>query len=392
MANLTGRKTILSRIRRDKKRLMHLQPETGFRESYRIIGDTVITVQDYTSGRHFEDAVSYAFYPVDLHTRILNKRRIVSLFNALLFGVMAVSGILAFIQPFSITTIGLHALTGFLFIGVVAGHIINNSVPLKKYFKNRVALVVGLVVAGSTALFIYQPAPIKKILGLSGNLGPALDLFEMDDKGMTYRYSPDPGYKMLIDLRTGPAFDLKDPPRLAVWLENQSLYHIKTLYVSDSPDNREQLPYWAFKVKGWEKAQEEAKAENLSLEDSVDAISEATANGSFDPADYILPREQNSSMPYRVLIEVNQPNDPSSKLEDQPSLVYEVEVDNYDPYTFQLLELVGYPIKEEDSKKEEWYLSYADESIESAFEIVDSALLQIDRELDKSFFNQKPSP
>ena len=48
---------------------MHLQPETGFRESYRIRGETVITVQDYTSGRHFEDAVSYAFYPVDLHTR-----------------------------------------------------------------------------------------------------------------------------------------------------------------------------------------------------------------------------------------------------------------------------------------------------------------------------------
>ena len=97
-------------------------------------------------------------------------------------------------------------------------------------------------------------------------------------------------------------------------------------------------------------------------------------------------------MPYRVLIEVNQPNDPSSKLKDQPSLVYEVEVDNYDPYTFQLLELVGYPVKEENDEKEEWYLSYADESIESAFEIVDSALLQIDRELDKSFFNAKPSP
>jgi hypothetical protein len=69
LANLTGRKTILSRVRNGKGRLMHLQPETGFRESFRIIGDTVITVQDYTSGRHFEDAVSYAFYPVDLHTR-----------------------------------------------------------------------------------------------------------------------------------------------------------------------------------------------------------------------------------------------------------------------------------------------------------------------------------
>ena len=64
----------------------------------------------------------------------------------------------------------------------------------------------------------------------------------------------------------------------------------------------------------------------------------------------------------------------------------------YNLHTFQLLELVGYPVMEENDEKEEWYLSYADESIESAFEIVDSALLQIDRELDKSFFNAKPSP
>ena len=322
----------------------------------------------------------------------MKRRQLVSLFNAILFGVMAVTGVIAFIQPFSIEIIGLHALTGFLFIGVVVGHIFNNSVALKKYIKSPVVLaVIGTTVA-TTALFYYQPTPIKKILGLSGNLGPAIDLFEMDEKGMTYRYTPDPGYKMLVDLRTGPAFDLKNPPRLAVWLENQSLYHIKTLYVSDTPDNRDQLPYWAFKVKGWKKAQEEAKAKNLSLEDSVDAVSEATANGSFDPADYILPTEQNASMPYRVMIEVNQPNDPSSKLEDQPSRVYEVEVDTYDPYTFQLLELVGYPALEEKEEKEEWYLSYADESIESAFEIVDSALLQIDRSIEKSFFNNPPTP
>ena len=305
---------------------------------------------------------------------------------------MAVTGVIAFIQPFSIEIIGLHALTGFLFIGVIVGHIFNNSVALKKYFKSPVVLSVIGITFVTTALFYYQPTPIKKILGLSGNLGPALDLFEMDEKGMTYHYTPDPGYKMLIDLRTGPAYDLKNPPRLAVWLENQSFYHIKTLYVSDNPDNRQQLPYWAFKVKGWEKAQMEAEEKNLSLEDSVDAVSEATANGSFDPADYILPTEQNASMPYRVMIEVNQPNDPSSKLADQPSLVYEVEVDNYNPYTFQLLELVGFPVLEKNTEKEEWYLSYADESIESAFEIVDSMLLQIDRTVDKSFFKSTTSP
>jgi hypothetical protein len=68
-ANLAGRKEVLRRVRQEKKRLMHLQPETGFRESYRIVGETVITVDDYTAGRVFKDAVCYAFYPVDLHTR-----------------------------------------------------------------------------------------------------------------------------------------------------------------------------------------------------------------------------------------------------------------------------------------------------------------------------------
>ena len=68
-ASLTGRKAVLDKVRKSGQRLMHLQPEPGFRESYRIEGETVITVNDYTSGRVFDDAISYAFYPVDLHTK-----------------------------------------------------------------------------------------------------------------------------------------------------------------------------------------------------------------------------------------------------------------------------------------------------------------------------------
>ena len=68
-ANMAGRRTILAKLRKEKKRLMHLQPETGFRESYRIEGEKIITVNDYRTGRLFEDAVSNAFYPVDLHTK-----------------------------------------------------------------------------------------------------------------------------------------------------------------------------------------------------------------------------------------------------------------------------------------------------------------------------------
>ena len=68
-ANLSGRKSILKELRAKEQRLMHLQPEASFRESYRIQGETVITVEDYTTGRIFDDAVCYAFYPVDLHTK-----------------------------------------------------------------------------------------------------------------------------------------------------------------------------------------------------------------------------------------------------------------------------------------------------------------------------------
>lgn len=68
-ANLQGRKAVLEKVRASKKRLMHMQSEASFRESFRIVGETQITVDDYTSGRVFEDALCYAFYPVDLHTR-----------------------------------------------------------------------------------------------------------------------------------------------------------------------------------------------------------------------------------------------------------------------------------------------------------------------------------
>lgn len=41
--------------------------ETGVRETVRIVGEKTLTAEDYISGRHFDDSVCYAFYPIDLH-------------------------------------------------------------------------------------------------------------------------------------------------------------------------------------------------------------------------------------------------------------------------------------------------------------------------------------
>ena len=75
-ANIAGRTSVLRLLRFIRSlpgcqnaRLAKMQPETAVRETYRIVGDVQITHQDYVSGRRFDDAVSYSFYPIDLHDK-----------------------------------------------------------------------------------------------------------------------------------------------------------------------------------------------------------------------------------------------------------------------------------------------------------------------------------
>ena len=74
-ANIEGRKRFLEHFRALRSReegqpvkLADLRPETAVRETYRIVGQTTISKDDFESGRRFADAVAYAYYPIDLHT------------------------------------------------------------------------------------------------------------------------------------------------------------------------------------------------------------------------------------------------------------------------------------------------------------------------------------
>jgi hypothetical protein len=307
-----------------------------------------------------------------------HQRSFVSLLTALSFVVLAVTGILAFVRPFSIGVVGLHALMGFVFVGLIAWHVANNLSHLSQYVRSRVLWLTLAITVGLTGLFLWQPGPIRSILALSQNLGPAIDQFEMKDDGLIYHYSPAAHYNVALAIRAGKTFDATKPPHVAIWLENASFYHIKTLHEPDDlKAGRTALPYWDFKVRGWEKAKSKAKESGQDLNEQleVDGVSGATQNSSFDPADYILPADPDNPMPYRLLIEIDQSSD------DQPSLVYSVEIDNADPHAFQLLDLVGYPKREENDEngKEVWALYFVDERIDSALGLIDSALLTIER-------------
>lgn len=295
------------------------------------------------------------------------QRRAVSLLTALSFLVVAVSGVLAFVQPFSLGVIGLHALMGFVFIVLIGLHVVNNRHPLASYLRSRTLWAMLAVAATLTVLFGWQPAPVKTVLGWSGNLGPALERFEMREDAMVFEYAPSPQYHMRLSVQAGPSYQASQPPQIAIWLENQGGYHIKTLL---APQAAAETPYWSFKHAGWEKARREAEAAG-----PIDAVTSPTPNGSFDPADYILPPDQGEPTPYSLLVEINQAGD------GQPSLVHAVTIDNTEPRTYQVLELRGYPKRAADAAdgRQVWDLHYVDESFTTALDLIDSALLTLQR-------------
>lgn len=307
------------------------------------------------------------------------KRQWVSLFIAILFLTLAITGVMGFFLPFNILTVSVHSLLGFIFIALIGLHIKNNFRQLRGYFGKPSALVALLITVGLITFILLQPAPVKALLRLSDNLGPDPDRFEVEGKRMLYRYDPADHYRMRLEVVGGPEFNTEAPPSFAIWIENRSGYHIKSLHQS-SPDPERLLPYWHYKrseyLKYKKRREEMTEAERAA---ELDAISSATENDSFDPADYIVPEDPEREAPYKVMIEINQSGDGNEYHEDQPSVVYTVEVDNSDPQTFQVLEIMGYPKPETREGELHWNLHFIDETISTAFNLIDSALLQIER-------------
>ncbi len=72
--NLEGRRAMLRYYRflktlpgGESAKIVSMQPEVGVRETWRIQGEYLISVDDYVSGRRWDDSLAFAFYPVDIH-------------------------------------------------------------------------------------------------------------------------------------------------------------------------------------------------------------------------------------------------------------------------------------------------------------------------------------
>jgi len=296
-------------------------------------------------------------------------RHILNLTMLMTFLVMVVSGCLAFFLPFSIKITGLHALMGFLFLWMIVAHLRNNFKGLKRGGRPKELLIAVTLTGLITTLFIWQPAPVRAVLNLSSNQGASLQAFEQTVDTWNYLYTPAENYQLQLEIKFGEHYKQAAPPALAVWLENSSGYHVKTLF---EPEIENALPYWQWKVAEYEKAKREAESNEA---EGVDAMSSATPNASFDPRDYILP-ERNTE-PFFMVVEVDEAGDANDDYSDQPSILYRVEIDNAYPSYFQVLEIVGYTRYDVDA--DSWDAYFPDGRLSTALGLIDSALLTIER-------------
>jgi len=74
--NIKGRRALYKMLRFlrtlpgcEHIRVGKVQTETGVRETYRIDGLHQVTQSEYVSGKVFNDAISYAYYPIDIHDK-----------------------------------------------------------------------------------------------------------------------------------------------------------------------------------------------------------------------------------------------------------------------------------------------------------------------------------
>ncbi len=71
-ADIEGRRSVYRVMKALKKAetgltVENIAPETGMRETRRILGDWYITAEEYERGISYPDGICYSFYPIDLH-------------------------------------------------------------------------------------------------------------------------------------------------------------------------------------------------------------------------------------------------------------------------------------------------------------------------------------
>jgi uncharacterized protein YhhL (DUF1145 family) len=280
------------------------------------------------------------------------------------FSALSVTGVLAYLRPFSITVTQIHIIAGFVTLVLVLMHLLARL----PYFKNRISkgkqgasLRLQVILFGSVFGFL--------VYGSVSSMPPASWLidnsYEHRNSSQIVRSSslvgfedPAPHRKWIVrqsqdDNGSGLSIylsfqeELNPMPSIAVWAESTTGSMIETLFLEQSlaysevplwEDYKTQrshiLPLWRHRY---------TLLSGIKPSGEVDAVSGATESHSFALDPYL---EKGRGNEFILCVEINAPGDISESFDDpvlgEPSLLYTclIEVDRGDPY--YLFDITGH--------------------------------------------------
>jgi hypothetical protein len=319
------------------------------------------------------------------------------------FITLVISGVLRFIEPFSLVTTRIHIVFGLVTLVLVGCHLAGRLRYFKRFLDPHGKQRIGIVKLASIcfiwgALFWFAlkgGAPTQDLLNLS---------YESRNRKAIVRSSPlagsQPisGHTRVIARDAGEEGDvavsltlqldksLDQSPAVAVWAETSSGSMIETLYLDESLAFTEEpvwggqatsrhriLPIWRHRY---------TLVSGVNPKGEVDAVSGATDSHRFTLDEYLVLGEDKS---FVICVEVNLPGDPNETYTDthlgQPSVLYTAYIEPDQKQRYVLLELTGHGGGAEKGGA----IHYDMENVTSALDYVDLLLASVD------YLNESPA-
>lgn len=327
----------------------------------------------------------------------------VAIYIFISFLLLAATGVLIFVIPYSSFWSGTHTIFGLITFCIALLHIRTNFKALKNYLSRPSAFLVALSLIGllfTLIIFLkFQLSPVTDILNFGSKLRKTAIVHSERLQVMSINLK-DHKADIIIDVRVGSKYrDRKRPfyfgrtisstPQAAFWIENSDgnliqhifstssstfeIIHGRNSGISGLINRPEALPYWRHKYL---KAKETL---------AVDGTTGATPHGhfklsldsTFNDKDFTILAEVNRSFDFNSYYTPDKyPDDPvysGDGYPGQPSIVYAAHIDLSAKKRFYVMEVIGHGHHSGKDGK----LHTNMEGIDSALEIFDRIIVEI---------------
>lgn len=282
-------------------------------------------------------------------------RHIANLGLLLAFTTLAVTGVMSFVLPFSITTARVHIVFGLVTLILVGLHlatrisyftrIAKQSVSFKAKKKPQVprwlVAAIVLVWAALLAVSFYGARPASDLIAVGYEAQHAAEIFRASPQtayeqvGPTVRVAmlDEAAGEVLIEVEVEYAADFEQQPAAAIWAQTnaqpprmlQTLYVDQALAYSATPNwhgkatpRHQILPIWRHQYRD---------VNGVDPTGDTDAVTSATPNHSFSIEQKLRADDQD----FDLRLEINAHGDANAAYPDehlgQPSILYEVRID-----------------------------------------------------------------